>query len=1017
MGLTRPRAHQLQDIDFKQTARAITSSNITLSGGAPATVDGVSLLADDRVLVNGQSDASENGIYFVATLGSGSNGTFTRTGDANATGEINSGMIIMVTEGTSFADTQWMLTTDGTITVGSTAIYFAQVSSNSFGIVAVSGQDNIVADTVGDTLTMVGGTNLALTTVAGTDTLTLTPSLTPALTTATFTNTTTDDSILVTTTEASSSAAPVITLKRNSASVADADYLGQLKFKGENDADQEVVYAKITAKIQDASDGSEDGLIEFANRKAGSNTITARLRSDSLQLLNGTSLVVAGLTYPTSDGSNGQVIVTDGSGTLSFAAASGGGATVTSDTSTNAERLIYVGSTTSGTLSAVTQDSGLTYNPSSGSLTSAAFIGNLTGGAVTATSLSVNSAYSLPTADGNANQLLKTDGSGTLSFSDLTAADASITVNNFTGNNSTTAFTITTAPSNANSLLVTINGITQRPTTDYTVSGTTLTFGTAPFTGANISSRLIGGSVGGTFDPGSVGESIIPDTDVTYDLGTASKRFRDIFLSGSTINLGGAIISVDGTSGAVAVVPKSTSGTPNPVGVVFTKTGEMKTVTSDGGAVTSAEIATAAASNDVTPATTVVTNPTDLPSSPVAGTMGYVTSNNKLYLHNGTAWYVFAGVNEAPTISGLNAAYSLATDGTATVITMSSSDPEGLPVTFSSSATGLGSIATISQTDNVFTITPSTDSSNAGSFTLVITGTDGVNSVTTATATLTLPGGVTATGGDSIVTSGGFKIHTFTSSGTFAVTGTGTVEYLVIAGGGGGGKGAYGNGGGGGAGGYRSSVSGESSGGGASAETALSVSTGNYTVTIGAGGAGATSGAGSNGSDSVFGSITSVGGGGGGTSTGSGGIQGAATAGGSGGGGGGSNATGGAGTANQGFAGGTAGPYSPPNYPGGGGGGASATPSTPANSSAAGASGGAGVASSITGSSVTRAGGGGGGVETGTAGSGGAGGGGAGNSGATSGTAGTANTGGGGGAGYTAAGAGGSGIVIVRYAV
>ena len=53
--------------------------------------------------------------------------------------------------------------------------------------------------------------------------------------------------------------------------------------------------------------------------KAGSNTITARLRSDSLQLLNGTSLVVAGLTYPTSDGSNGQFLKTDGSGALSFA--------------------------------------------------------------------------------------------------------------------------------------------------------------------------------------------------------------------------------------------------------------------------------------------------------------------------------------------------------------------------------------------------------------------------------------------------------------------------------------------------------------------------------------------------------------------------------------------------------------------------------------------------------------------------------------------------------------------------
>ena len=92
----------------------------------------------------------------------------------------------------------------------------------------------------------------------------------------------------------SSSAAPVATFHRHSASPADADYLGQLKFKGENDADQEVVYAKITAKIQDASDGSEDGLIEFANKKAGSNVITARLRSDSLQLLNGTGLTVAG---------------------------------------------------------------------------------------------------------------------------------------------------------------------------------------------------------------------------------------------------------------------------------------------------------------------------------------------------------------------------------------------------------------------------------------------------------------------------------------------------------------------------------------------------------------------------------------------------------------------------------------------------------------------------------------------------------------------------------------------------
>jgi hypothetical protein len=146
-----------------------------------------------------------------------------------------------------------------------------------------------------------------------------------------ITNTSVGDSLLITTTENSSTAGPVITLKRNSASPADADYLGQIKFKGENDNDQEIVYGKITGKIQDASDGTEDGIIEFANKKAGGNVITARLRSDSLQLLNGTNLSVAGtltassLSYPSADGNNGQVLTTDGSGTLSFADSTGGG--------------------------------------------------------------------------------------------------------------------------------------------------------------------------------------------------------------------------------------------------------------------------------------------------------------------------------------------------------------------------------------------------------------------------------------------------------------------------------------------------------------------------------------------------------------------------------------------------------------------------------------------------------------------------------------------------------------------
>ena len=107
-------------------------------------------------------------------------------------------------------------------------------------------------------------------------------------------STSTDDLLFLETTEDSNSASPVIKLKRNSSSPADADYLGQLKFQGENDADQNVTYAKITGKIGSVADGSEQGIIEFANMKNGSSGITARLRHDSLQLINSTNLTVDG---------------------------------------------------------------------------------------------------------------------------------------------------------------------------------------------------------------------------------------------------------------------------------------------------------------------------------------------------------------------------------------------------------------------------------------------------------------------------------------------------------------------------------------------------------------------------------------------------------------------------------------------------------------------------------------------------------------------------------------------------
>jgi hypothetical protein len=274
--------------------------------------------------------------------------------------------------------------------------------------------------------------------------------------------------------------------------------------------------------------------------------------------------------------------------------------------------------------------------------------------------------------------------------------------------------------------------------------------------------------------------------------------------------------------------------------------------------------------------------------------------------------------------------------------------------------------------------------------------------------------------GGTITSDGSYVYHTFTSSGTFTPTTTLTADYLVVAGGGGGGSNRSGfnaGGGGGGAGGLRSAIT--ATGGGGTLETALSLTATAYTVTIGAGGAGGVANTspyyGADGSNSVFGSITSTAGGGGGNGADGGNNNG--RAGGSGGGAGQNTASGGTGTANQGYAGGTNGGGNA----GAGGGGAGAIGGSTTTSQ--GANGGNGVNVIITGSLVSYAGGGGGGTYGGIASIGGTGGGG--NGGLPNGATGSTNTGGGGGGGGTSGGGsgagsggnGGSGIVIVRYAV
>jgi hypothetical protein len=311
---------------------------------------------------------------------------------------------------------------------------------------------------------------------------------------------------------------------------------------------------------------------------------------------------------------------------------------------------------------------------------------------------------------------------------------------------------------------------------------------------------------------------------------------------------------------------------------------------------------------------------------------------------------------------------------------------------------------------------------------IYVDGTKGWQDIQDSTAGVSGLAYIVATGG-TITTCGDYKIHTFTSDGTFCVSAANVpanayVDYMVVAGGASGGGGN--RGGGGGAGGYRES-SGVASGCYSvsplgACVSALPVSVTTYPVTVGGGGAAVPCGRGNAGSNSVFSTITSTGGGTGGANPGPSEYDG--VAGGSGGGSGAtdSSPTGGAGNTP---------PVSPPQgqnggnsasqYGAGGGGGGGAVGgnsqggSTPSTTGAG--VGGAGVTSCITASPVTRAGGGGGGGynQRNNGGSGGGGNGGT-QSPDFAATSGAANTGGGGGGtGYAVANSGGSGIVIIRY--
>jgi len=107
-------------LDVKQSVRAATTANITLSG--TQTIDAVELIVGDRVLVKDQTTTSQNGIYVVAA------GAWSRSSDADEPNEVSPGLFLFVEQGTLNGDNGYVITSDAPLTVGTDSLIFTQFS-------------------------------------------------------------------------------------------------------------------------------------------------------------------------------------------------------------------------------------------------------------------------------------------------------------------------------------------------------------------------------------------------------------------------------------------------------------------------------------------------------------------------------------------------------------------------------------------------------------------------------------------------------------------------------------------------------------------------------------------------------------------------------------------------------------------------------------------------------------------------------------------------------------------------
>ena len=496
-------------------------ATLTNSGSQAAIeIDGQTLTSAERVLVKDQSTAAQNGIYSVTTVGDGStNWVLTRTTDFDTSTEANSGAFTFVETGSSNADSGWVMTTDGDITFGTTAIDWSQFSgagSISAGA-GLTKSGNVLNVGAGDNIT-VNGDDVALsTTVTGLTALTAT-TLTGTLGTAAQANVTSVGTLTGLAVGGNASVTGDLTIADDGLKLSTTNTAGHVLINDGTNFNPKALSGDVTIDSNGATTigatSVDNSMLagSIANSKLSNSSITVTDGSNSTDMALGSTLTISG--------TSNEVEVAESSGTVTVGLPS----TVSGLTGISATTLTgtlqpaaQANVTSVGTLSSLAVSGDLTVDTTSLKVDSSnnrVGIGTATPShtldvegvahaltcvvtpdvcattKVVAAALCVGGAYALPAADGTAGEVLCTDGSGGISFveaqaghtiSEAGSALADRTCLNFVGTN----------------IVATDNSGTNA--TDITVSSTTPVL---PFTkedgtadNLNLSTTTIGGSL------------------------------------------------------------------------------------------------------------------------------------------------------------------------------------------------------------------------------------------------------------------------------------------------------------------------------------------------------------------------------------------------------------------------------------------------------------------------------------------------------------------------------------------